>query len=90
MVAHVTHGVAFDGLTLSGTQIVAVRVAPSGVPKTHALIDLVLIHVGGGSIVNLTHNWVRKGSDGSGVSLEPSLSGNLLMFKQAPSPYGRG
>jgi hypothetical protein len=75
-------GSAYSDVTEAGSNLVAVRFKGTD-------IDLFLISQVNLSITNLTHNWRRKGLS-SGVSMEPSLSGNFLAFKQAPSPYSSG
>lgn len=80
-------GVYYAFPTISQGRVVFTRLTPHAV---HPIWDLILLHPSTGSLTDLTHNWVTKGTDGSGISTEPALWDGYLLFKQAPSPTSLG
>jgi len=82
--------VGYEQISLSGDTVVWVRVTPALNPKEHQVLDLLRFDLRTHTLTNLTRNWQKPGTDGSGISDEPSLRGQLLTFKQAPSPMSTG
>ena len=79
---------AYEQPSLSGNTIVWVSLTPGPKRHGHPVYDLMLLDLHARTARNLTQN--TQGARNTGVSLEPSLQGHLLAFKQAPSPYGPG
>jgi hypothetical protein len=83
-------GVLYSDPALSGRRLVFVRSAPHSRRPLTDVIEVSLALGSRSSVVNITHNWVTKGTDGDGVSYEPALWRNLVIFEQAPSPDSQG
>lgn len=82
-----TRGVFYAQPTISDGKVVFTRLVPHAV---HDIWNLILLNPKTGSLTDLTHNWVTKGTDGDGVSSEPALWEGYLLFKQGPSPISLG
>lgn len=71
--------------TISGRTVVWVRMREPRGKLINPIYDLVLAHLGSRTVTNLTHN-----THHSGVSIEPSLWGHYLLYKQSGNPYDYG